>query len=288
MGTSRLVRRAAASGILVLAGLTTGGCMESAISDDGGDFVPFVSGNAGAGITAEQKLRAEQITSVFENDTIELQYAYMENIGDGRGFTGGRAGFTSGTGDLVLVVERYVAISPESELARYLPRLRQLAAQRSASVAGLDGLPAAWARATDDPRFRAAQDEVVDQEYYEPALALWHEYGLTSALSVAALYDAIIQHGGGEDPDGLPAMMDRATRRAGGNPASGVNEKTWLASFLEVRRQTLGHATDPATRAAWAEGVDRVDPFQELLDAGNFDLHGPIMIDTVDHHVLIP
>jgi hypothetical protein len=36
-----------------------------------------------------------QITSTFENSTLELQYDYVENIGDGRGITAGRAGFTS-------------------------------------------------------------------------------------------------------------------------------------------------------------------------------------------------
>src|SRR4051794_21747519 len=44
---------------------------------------------------------AEAITSVFENSTTELQYGYSVELDDGRGVTAGRAGFTSGTGDLV-------------------------------------------------------------------------------------------------------------------------------------------------------------------------------------------
>src|SRR5215211_2285536 len=40
---------------------------------------------------AERKARAAQITSTFENATLELQYDYAENIGDGRGLTAGRA-----------------------------------------------------------------------------------------------------------------------------------------------------------------------------------------------------
>lgn len=41
----------------------------------------------------------EQLTSIFENDTPELQYTYCQNIHDRRGYTFGFAGFTSGTFD---------------------------------------------------------------------------------------------------------------------------------------------------------------------------------------------
>src|SRR5882724_9316825 len=71
--------------------------------------------------------RADQIISVFENDTLELQYGYTEALEDGRGLTAGRAGFTTATGDLVLVVERYVSRVPDTPLKHYLPRLKELA-----------------------------------------------------------------------------------------------------------------------------------------------------------------
>src|SRR5579862_8416717 len=51
-------------------------------------------------LTSAQRRRADQIISVFENDTIELQYGYTEELDDGRGLTAGRAGFTTATGDL--------------------------------------------------------------------------------------------------------------------------------------------------------------------------------------------
>jgi Glycosyl hydrolase family 46 len=47
------------------------------------------------GLTPDQKRRAEQLTSIFENDTTELQYAYVEDLHDGRGITAGRAGFNA-------------------------------------------------------------------------------------------------------------------------------------------------------------------------------------------------
>ena len=107
-------------------------------------------------MTKEQKHRAEQITSLFENDTLELQYAYAENINDGRGITSGRAGFTTATSDAYAVVLLYAEKSPDNVLVKYLPRLKELAESGSDSTSGLDGYAAAWASAANDPVFRAA------------------------------------------------------------------------------------------------------------------------------------
>ena len=38
---------------------------------------------------------ADELVSAFENSTTEVQYGYAENLGDGRGVTAGRAGFTT-------------------------------------------------------------------------------------------------------------------------------------------------------------------------------------------------
>lgn len=299
MRNSRRAMRFGGLGLSAALACLTAGCPDEGGSDlddsagtadvvqQGGE-ISAGSGATENGLKPDQKRRAEQITSVFENDTLELQYAYVEALDDGRGYTAGRAGFTSGTGDLLLVVERYTQLVPGTELAGFLPRLRVLAETGSDSIEGLDGLPEAWARAADDARFRTVQDQVVDQEYYQPAVERWRDTGLVSALSLAAIYDAIIQHGEGDDPDGLPAMMERAARMAGGEVADGISEAVWLDAFLTVRRNTLAHAFDPATREEWADGADRVDPFRALLDEGNFDLDGPIEISTRDHEAIIP
>src|SRR5215218_7439049 len=92
-------------------------------------------------LTNAQRHRVDQLISLFENDTPEIQYCYIENINDGRGFTAGRAGFTTATADLLEVVERYTRIVPDNRLAPFLPRLREVAAQGSGSTAGLEGLP---------------------------------------------------------------------------------------------------------------------------------------------------
>ncbi len=236
---------------------------------------------ADAALTPAQHKVADELVSLFENGTPEIQYCYIEALGDGRGYTAGRAGFTTATADLLDVVMRYTDTVPDNPLAPYLPRLRELADQQSDSLEGLDGFTDAWAEACKDPQLVAVQDEVVDDTYYKPAATRARGVGLRQPLSVAAIYDAEIQHGGGDDPDGTPAMVKETTKKAKGTPRKGTaSESKWLRTFLKVRRKHLSHAFDPDTRAAWAESVTRVDVFDYLVKRRQWKLKTPLRIKT--------
>jgi chitosanase len=239
-------------------------------------------------LSGAKKHRAEALTSLFENGTIALQYDYVEALGDGRGYTAGRAGFTSATGDMLDVVRRYTKAAPGNALARYLPRLEVLAKNEDGSIAGLDGLPAAWAEASKDAQFRATQDKVVDATYFVPAMGHADAVGATLPLSRAVLYDTIIQHGDGTDPDGLGALLTATRAKVHGTPKTGVDEKAWLLAFLTVRRADLAHASDPSTRDVWAESVGRVDVLREIANAGNYGLEGPLHVDSKDWKAEVP
>jgi chitosanase len=246
---------------------------------------------AGAGqtnaLSPAQKKRADMLISVFENSTLDLQYGYVEDLHDGRGYTAGRAGFCSGTGDLLEVVVKYCAAKPANPLAQYLPRLKALAAARSDSTSGLEGFPDAWMKAAADPLFRRAQDEVSDATYYLPALRLAARLGLKKDLSKVALYEAAIQHGTGADPDGLKAMITRASAAAK-PPSEGGGESGWLGSFLQVRRATLLHPSDQGTAAAWGESVGRADAMLSIFSSGNIDFSGPVRINPYGEEFTIP
>lgn len=232
------------------------------------------------GLNQGQRRRTDALISNFENSTSVIQYCYVEALNDGRGYTVGRAGFTSATGDLLEVAEAYNKTAGNNPLTRFLPRLRQLAANEDGSLAGLEGLPDAWRATCNDARQRGQQDEIVNREYYRPARRRWRNLGLHTALSLAAVYDAFIQHGGGDDPDGVPAMLRRAKRRAHGTPRTGVRESRFLRSFLRVRRRTLLHAHDPDTRAAWRESVGRVTAFSYLVHTRQWRLRSPVKVNT--------
>jgi chitosanase len=228
--------------------------------------------------SAEQRTRMDRIINNFEHGTIELGYGSAEVLDDGRGITFGRAGFTTQSGDGLEVVEGYSRERPENRLARYLPRLRELATAKSGSIEGLDGFLEAVREASDDPVFQRAQDELQERLYYLPSRRTCDKLGLRTALARLAVYDSLLMHGGGKDPDGLPAMLDRTRMEAGGTPATGVDEQKWLSAFLRVRRDVITHAHNRETRKAWAHSVGRLDVIQALIDQGNWELHGPIVL----------
>jgi chitosanase len=140
-------------------------------------------------VDAERKHRAAQITSTFENSTLELQYDYVENIGDGRGITAGRAGFTSATGDLLLLIRRYTEAKPGNVLAPYIPSLE--AVRGTGSQMGLGGFTEAWAEAAEDPYFRSLQDQLVDELYFVPAMAMAADLGIETPLGQLIMWDTM-------------------------------------------------------------------------------------------------
>jgi len=77
-------------------------------------------------LTKQQREIADKFVSIFENGTQEIQYTYAKNIHDHRGITAGRAGFTSATGDMLEVIQRYTRLYPNNPLATYLQRLEKI------------------------------------------------------------------------------------------------------------------------------------------------------------------
>ncbi|MFD9880918.1 chitosanase [Streptomyces alboflavus] len=245
---------------------------------------------ADGGLSAEQRRRADQLVSVFENGTTKIQYGYAENLDDGRGVTAGRAGFTTDDGDALEVVRAYTDKKPDNPLARFLPALKRLADGDAADGGdkadggdsdGSRPLPdadyiAAWKRAAADPVFREVQDAQVDDRYFTPALRAADKAGLRSPLAVAELYDASIQHGNGSDGDGLPALVRRTTAKAG-TPAE-AGEKAWLDAFFDVRVHDLTHPVNADTADEWRTSVDRVEAVRRLAGSGHQDLDGPFTV----------
>lgn len=223
---------------------------------------------------------AEQLTSIFENGTTKIQYGYCEDLGDGRGFTCGRAGFTTRDGDVYEVIQQYSQQVPDNPLAKFLPELKRLYQQESDDTSGLSGYKRIWKSLGNDKVFRAAQDHVIYEIYYCPAMKYAKKAGITTALGKAIFFDTIIQHGEGEDPDGFPALVKRTIKKMGGKtPQTGADEKTWIATFLDVRRADLAHSFDADTRAEWAESVGRVDTFKQLVKKGKWDLTVPFTVE---------
>ena len=233
-------------------------------------------------VDAERKHRAAQITSTFENSTLELQYDYVENIGDRRGITAGRAGFTSATGDLLLVIRRYTEAKPGNVLAPYLPSLE--AVNGTDSQMGLAGFTDAWAEAAEDPDFRSLQDQLVDELYFVPAMTMAADLGIETPLGQLIMWDTMIQHGAGGN-NGTRAIIEETQKNVG--PID-ENESAWLDAFLDARLRHLLHMYRDTTENADASSESRVDALRSLLQEGSLALEPPLTWEVYGDRFQLP
>jgi chitosanase len=219
---------------------------------------------------------AMEIVSAAENSSLDwrAQFPYIEDIGDGRGYTAGIIGFCSGTGDMLELVQAYTSTEPGNVLAKYLPALEDV--NGSDSHDGLDpGFVKDWRKAAKDPVFQAAQEAERDRVYFTPSVAKGEADGVR-ALGQFIYYDASVMHG----YDGMTAIRKRALKKAK-TPAQGGAEATWLNAFLDQR------VVEMKKEEAHSD-TSRVDTAQRVFVAGrNFDLNPPLDFAVYgdDYHI---
>ncbi|WP_426404898.1 chitosanase [Streptomyces sp. R-07] len=208
---------------------------------------------------------AMKLVSSFENSSLDwhAQFAYIEDIDDGRGYTAGIIGFCSGTGDMLDLVERYTQKKPGNPLAPYLPALREVNGTDSHDGLGTS-FENAWRTAAQDAVFRQTQEEERDRVYFNPAVGQAKTDGLKT-LGQFAYYDAAVMHG----EDGFRAIRSRAVSRAK-PPSQGGNEVTFLNAFLDEREAEMRkeEAHSDTTRVSTAQ--------RRFLNEGNLYLNTPL------------
>jgi hypothetical protein len=212
---------------------------------------------------------AMQLVSSNENSSLDwkAQYKYIEDIGDGRGYTAGIIGFCSGTGDMLELVELYTSRVPNNVLAKYLPALR--AVNGSDSHDGLDPkFTADWRTAAQDSAFQQAQNDERDRVYFNPSVNQAKADGL-HVLGQFSYYDAIVMHGPGDDSVSFGGIRRTAMSRAR-TPAQGGDEVTYLNAFLDARKAAM------QTEEAHSD-TSRVDTEQRVfLNNHNLNLDPPL------------
>lgn len=212
---------------------------------------------------------AMKLVSSAENSSLDwkAQYKYIEDIGDGRGYTAGIIGFCSGTGDMLDLVKLYTDREPGNPLAKYLPALEKVNGSDSHSGLG-SAFESASRTAAKDTAFQTAQNDERDRVYFNPAVKQGKADGI-GVLGQFAYYDAIVMHGDGDDKTSFSSIRRRALAKAK-TPAQGGNETTYLNAFLDARvwamQQEEAHSD-----------TSRVDTEQRVfLKNGNLDLHTPL------------
>lgn len=213
---------------------------------------------------------AMQLVSSAENSTLnwKAQYGYIEDIGDGRGYTAGIIGFCTGCGDLLKLVQYYTKIQPNNVLAKYIPALQKIGSFNP-THAGLDPtFVGDWKTAAKDAKFQEAQNYERDRVYFNPAVKQGKDDGLR-ALGQFIYYDAMVVHGPGGDSESFGGIRTAALKKAK-TPAQGGDEKAYLTAFMDARNKVM------KAEAAHSD-VSRIDNAQRVfLNAGNYDLNPPL------------
>lgn len=224
------------------------------------------------------KEMAAQVISTAENSTLNWrgQYASIRDVGDGNGYTAGVVGFTSGTHDMLQLIQDYTKTHPDNPLAVFIPALVEV--DGSASHKGLDpGFAKAWKEAAKEPDFKKAQDIARDKYYFQPAVDLAKMDGL-GTLGQFIYYDAMVLHGPGIDPRGFYGIRESARKKAKAPsetdsknaPMRAKAEKVYLEAFLHETREVL------RTKKKLND-TSRIDTAQKVfLQKNNMDLKAPL------------
>jgi hypothetical protein len=230
---------------------------------------------------AWQRDKINMLVSIGEHNNTKLNYGDCQNINDGRGYSIGQVGFTTGTGDFILVAACFNAKKPGNILSKYW-------GHRDASGKAIDGLiyyndlywgtntnqgltaqidklgpfkaDIAAAAAESDGIFRQCQDGVGDVLYLSQALKHTNAKHASGALTVGFLYDTELNFGENDDPNGLPGA-GTVVRRADADYGPGLptdftgkpwEESRWLSFIILERVITM--SKDQAT---WAQALDQ-------------------------------
>ncbi len=207
------------------------------------------------------------LVSSAENSTIDYakEYGYIEDIGDGRGYTAGIIGFTSGTGDMLDVVNRYTQLKPDNELSKYIPALKSVVWTDSHEGLG-DAFVKAWKEAAATDEMLQAQNDILNQQYMDPAIEYARQDNL-SPLGQYIYYDALVVHGSGDSDDCFEAIRNAALKKCD-SPADGGDEETFLRKFLDARVVVM------QMEEAHSD-LSRLDTQRKLLNEKNYALTLP-------------
>ena len=242
--------------------------------------------DAAAGTTAidpQLKARIKAISNIFETGRPAPDYAYVEDLRDGRGYTVSHYGFCTYADEVSAVIREMLRDDPQTPLRAFLAKLPPV--EDGLDTAALRTLPAAWRKeAHASPSLPAACDIVGDRLFFDPSQHAVAMAGIRLPIGRAIFYDTWLQHGDGSDADSFAAINRRAIAETGGIGKAG--EAAFLADFLGIRRAVLQSPANDDTAKAWKASSSRVDALAGLL-AHNPRLAPPFHVASADHDELV-
>jgi chitosanase len=209
------------------------------------------------------RARILAIHRVFENARSKLQYDSVEDLGFRDDF------FCTASDDLVEVLHAYQDQQSINSLAS--EAFEQFA--RDKDTAALKGLMDGWNDSMNDHKLRQIRRALLENFYWEPCLEYCEKLDLQLPISKAVLYDTMLQHGDGNDPDSLGAILSSI------DTCVEEGEAAWLSEFLYHRQNILEHACNEDVREVWKESAVWVEALFKLLEE-NPQLESKVVIST--------
>lgn len=215
----------------------------------------------------------KKIISVFETGKTSGNYGTVTILEDGAGISYGIAQATDKAGTLDTIVMRYIDLG--GLFAKALePYLDALEHDLTSTVD--PNHPPVWvtnlesilkSAGESDSKMKVAQDQVFDENFWQPALNQSLAMKLVHPLSYAIIYDTCIHSG----PGGVNRIRKLFPEYP---PSSGGDEKKWAEAYIRARRAWLAASPTAAVRKT----VYRMDAFLEMMKNDNWELDKPITI----------
>jgi Glycosyl hydrolase family 46 len=124
-----------------------------------------------------------------------------------------------------------------------------------------------------DGKFHPTQEQQLakaQREFLDPVIPIARQYNIKTLLGFLILFDTAIQHGMGDDPDALPAIIKLSKIK------KEMAEKNKLSMILKVRRAVLSNPHNKETTVVWRESIPRVSVLEHALGLSDFQLMTPI------------
>jgi chitosanase len=208
----------------------------------------------------QQKTMIQQIVNVFETGKLEGDYSCITNDpGDLGGLSYGKQQVTLNGGNLYVLLNKYIENggSYSEQLSPFMDRIKS---RDKTLNEDCDDLVEILKAASNDEIMIKTQDQVFDTVYWDKAFNEFKsnfEYPLTMAV----IYDSLI-HG------------SFSTVRQG---IDATDEKSWTQEYVTKRRNWLADHKNKLLHKT----VYRMDTFQKLIDADNWQLESPITVQGV-------
>jgi hypothetical protein len=224
-----------------------------------------------------QSQKTDILVAIGENDNTKVNYDFAKDIKDGRGYTVGKVGFCTGTGDFIVVLACYNNLKPGNVLSKYWGTrddngkakdgliyyndLLVETGENQGATTLIDKLgnfvkDVATAAGESDGIFRACQDSMADAFYLGPALQHAEARGLAGPLTIGFLYDMELNFGDEDDPGGTPGaitMMKKADADFGAGLPKDFAGKPWEESRwlgYVIKERTIAMSKDPTWKGA--------------------------------------